>query len=86
MAHQWYLTGNHSPNCPLELLAVAGEKCWFFRDESPQEKQDAENSLSGRIDALLAAMKNVPKCPFPVCQYPSELGHRLECPFHGLRS
>jgi len=88
LANQGHLTGNHKPDCPFEGLAVAGEQCIIVRNDGLQTKDMMEKALSARIDALFAAMtkESVPICPFSVCGYPFELGHRLECPFSALRS
>lgn len=87
LANQGHLTGNHRPGCPFEKLAAAGEECIIARNDDQQTKQAAEELLSQRIDNLFAAMTEevVPICPFPVCRYPFELGHRLECPFTALQ-
>lgn len=88
LANQGYLTGNHKPGCPFEELATVGEQCIIVRHDDSQTKATAEKNMGEKIDALFAAMtkENTPKCPFPICQYPFELGHRLECPLNSLRN
>jgi hypothetical protein len=88
LANQGHLTGNHDANCPFEHLAHAAEQCIILRDDPDEKaKQAAEQNLSSRINALFAAMteQTVPRCPFPVCDYPSHQGHRLQCPFTALK-
>lgn len=86
-AHRGHLKGNHKNGCPFEELAIAGEECIKLRNDSDEEaKQAAEHELSAKISALFSAMTQeaVPRCPFPVCQYPWDR-HRLECPFHAFK-
>lgn len=87
LANKGYFSGNHKPDCPFEKLATAGEKCIIVRNDDQQDKQAAEKALSESIGTFFAAMTKevVPNCPFPICDYPFELGHRLECPFNRLR-
>jgi hypothetical protein len=87
-AHQGHFRGNHKPECPFEKLAIAGEECIIVRHGDQQTRQAAEKVLSERIDSLLAAMTEeiVPTCPFPICGYSFEIGHRLECPLNRLKS
>jgi len=88
LANQGHLTGNHDANCPFEHLAHAAEQCIILRgDPDEKAKQAAEQNLSSRINALFVAMteQTVPRCPFPVCDYPSHQGHRLQCPFTALK-
>lgn len=86
LANQGYLTGNHAPHCPLERLASAAEQCIMARKDADDVKQAAEKVLTDRIAYFFAAMtkESVPDCPFPVCKYPFDLGHRLECPMKPL--
>ena len=88
LAHQGYFRGNHKPECPFEKLAIAGEECIIVRNGDQQARDAAERVLSERIDALFAAMTKeaVPICPFPICEYSFESGHRLECPFNRLKN
>jgi hypothetical protein len=86
LANQGYLTGNHGPHCPLEGLASGAEQCIMARKDTDDVKQAAEKVLRDRISNFFAAMTReaVPDCPFPVCKYPFDLGHRLECPLKPL--
>ena len=88
LANQGHLSGNHKPGCVFEELATAGEHCIIVRHDDQQVKEIAEKRLCESIDALFAAMtkESAPNCPFPICQYPFKLGHKLECPFNALRS
>jgi hypothetical protein len=87
VANQGYLTGSHNSDCPLEELAAAGEQCIIVRKDGPDSKQAAEKTLAEGVERLFAAMtrENAPICPFPICEYPFDLGHRLECPLSALR-
>ena len=87
LANQGHLSGNHAPDCPLEKLATATEQCITLRHRDDEAaKQDAQNALLQSIEDFYAAMTEqvMPKCPFPVCRYAFEMGHRLGCPFHAF--
>lgn len=88
LANQGHLSGNHKPECPFEKLAIAAEECIIVRKHDQQAKHASEKVLSEKIDALFTAMTKeaVPTCPFPICRYSFEMGHRLECPLNGLKN
>jgi hypothetical protein len=87
-ANQGYLKGNHAKGCPFEDLAEAGEQCIITRHDSQQLKDQAEKNLSEKVGALFARLTEdvVPTCPFPDCNYPFQLGHRMGCPLGSLRA
>jgi hypothetical protein len=80
LANQGYLSRDHKPGCPFKELGDAAEQCIVVRNDEQPDRETAEKILAEKIDALFSAMTEeiVPECPFPVCRYSSQMGHRLE--------
>ena len=81
LANQGHLTGNHTPDCPFEGLAVVTEECIKARGNERQAREP-ERVLNEKVDALLAA--NAPFYPCPICGCPFEGEHNHGCPFRTL--